>query len=142
MQRNNNLVNDKANVSVIIPVYNSGKEAFRAVRFVLQQTLLPREVILVDDCSPNREETRYWLSKIVENFSAYFNITVLYQKNNVGPGDARNAGWNIAKGKYIAFLDSDDIWHPQKIEIQYNFMEKQDWIKKGGAFLKRKMFGR
>lgn len=49
--RKKDLINDKADVSVIIPVYNSGKEAFRAVRFVLQQTLLPREVILVDDCS-------------------------------------------------------------------------------------------
>lgn len=122
--RKKDLVNDKADVSVIIPVYNSGKEAFRAVQFVLQQTLLPREVILVDDCSPNREETRYWLSQIVKKFSAYFNVIVLYQKNNAGPGEARNSGWNIAKGKYIAFLDSDDIWHPQKIEIQYNFMEK------------------
>lgn len=127
MQRNN-LVNDKANVSVIIPVYNSGKEAFRAVQSVSQQSLLPREVILVDDYSPNREETKYWLSKITETFGMYFNVNVLYQKSNSGPGEARNAGWNIAKGKYIAFLDSDDIWHPQKIEIQYNFMEQHPQI--------------
>ena len=128
MQRNNNLVNDKANVSVIIPVYNSGKEAFRAVQSVSQQSLLPREVILVDDYSPNREETKYWLSKIMETFGMYFNVNFLYQKSNSGPGEARNAGWNIAKGKYIAFLDSDDIWHPQKIEIQYNFMEQHPQI--------------
>lgn len=127
MQKND-LVDGNADVSVIIPVYNSGKEAFRAVQSVSQQTLLPKEVILVDDCSPNIEGTRYWLSRITEKFSAYFNVNILYQKNNAGPGEARNAGWDIAKGKYIAFLDSDDIWHPQKMEIQYRFMEEHPKI--------------
>ena len=114
---------DRANVSVIIPVYNSGKEAFRAVRSVAWQTQLPREVILIDDASLDKEETKHWLTEIEKTFGDSLDITVLYQEKNGGAGEARNAGWDIAKGKYIAFLDSDDIWHPRKIEIQYAFME-------------------
>ena len=113
---------EKADVSVIIPVYNSGEEAFRAVSSIAAQTLLPREVILVDDCSPEVKSTRKWLDKITNQFNNQFSIKVLYQIKNGGPGECRNAGWDIAEGKYIAFLDSDDIWHPQKLEIQYKFM--------------------
>lgn len=117
-------VNGKADVSVIIPVYNSGKDAFRAVESIARQTFLPKEVILIDDFSSEKEETQEWLQKIKKHFSDYFHVIILFQKSNLGPGEARNTGWNIATGKYIAFLDSDDVWHPQKIEIQYKFMEK------------------
>lgn len=113
---------EKADVSVIIPVYNSGEEAYRAVESIAHQTLLPLEVILIDDCSPKLDETGLWLSKIQDNFRDKFALKVLYQRENKGPGDARNAGWDIARGKYVAFLDSDDVWHPQKLDIQYGFM--------------------
>lgn len=113
---------NQASVSVIIPVYNSGEEAYRAVTSIANQTLFPLEVILVDDCSSNSEEVRVWLSKIQRDFHNKFCVEILYQTMNRGSGEARNAGWDIASGKYIAFLDSDDIWHPQKLEIQYNFM--------------------
>lgn len=113
---------EQASISVIIPVYNSGEEAYRAVTSIAKQTLLPLEVILIDDCSPNSEEVKAWLSKIQIDFHNKFCVKILYQTKNRGPGEARNAGWDIATGKYIAFLDSDDIWHPQKLEIQYNFM--------------------
>ncbi len=119
-----NPISDKiADVSVIIPVYNSGEEAYRAVSSVAAQTLLPREVFLIDDASPKKEETRAWLTKIEKDFGEVLSITVLYQRKNGGAGEARNAGWDRAKRKYIAFLDSDDIWHPKKLEIQYDFME-------------------
>ena len=112
-----------ADVSVIIPVYNSGKEAYRAVKSVAWQTLHPWEVILVDDASPQKEETRQWLTTIAKEFGEILSIIILYRENNVGAGEARNAGWDIARGKYIAFLDSDDIWHPKKLQVQYAFME-------------------
>ncbi len=119
-------VNEKsvrADVSVVIPVYNSGQEAYRAVQSVAKQTLLPREVILIDDASPKKEETKQWLREIEKDFGDVLGIIVLYQEKNGGAGEARNAGWDIAKGRYIAFLDSDDIWHPKKLEVQYAFME-------------------
>lgn len=118
-----NQISPPADVSVLIPVYNSGEVAYRAVASVARQTLRPREVILIDDASPKKEETREWLTKIETDFGDGLSIIVLYQEKNGGPGEARNAGWDIAKGKYIAFLDSDDIWHPKKLEIQYAFME-------------------
>ena len=118
-----NQISPPADVSVLIPVYNSGEVAYRAVASVARQTLRPREVILIDDASPKKEETREWLTKIEKDFGEVLPIIVLYQEKNGGPGEARNAGWDIAKGKYIAFLDSDDIWHPKKLEIQYAFME-------------------
>lgn len=118
----------RADVSVIIPVYNSGEEAYRAVRSIAHQTLLPLEVILIDDCSPKVDETRLWLSKIQDDFRDKFALKVLYQKENKGPGEARNAGWDIARGKYVAFLDSDDVWHPQKMTIQYSFMIKHPGV--------------
>ena len=113
----------RADVSVIIPVYNSGKEAYRAVMSVARQTLLPKEVIIIDDASPKKEETKRHLAKIKKDFDNILDIILLYQKKNGGAGEARNAGWDIAKGKYITFLDSDDIWHPKKLEVQYAFME-------------------
>ena len=118
----NGLPSGQASVSVIIPVYNSGEKAYRAVASIANQTLLPLEVILIDDCSPNSEEVKAWLSKIQRDFCNKFCVEVLYQTKNRGPGETRNAGWDIANGEYIAFLDSDDIWHPKKLELQYNFM--------------------
>lgn len=118
----------KADVSVIIPVYNSGEEAFRAVSSIAKQTLLPKEVILIDDCSPDQKQVKKWFSKIETTFKNEFKIIFLFQKVNGGAGEARNRGWEIASGKYVAFLDSDDIWHPKKIEIQYAFMENNPQI--------------
>lgn len=119
-----------ADVSVIIPVYNSGEEAYRAVNSVARQTLLPQEVILIDDCSPQKQETEQWMQTIKREFSSCFDVTVIQQKTNEGPGSARNAGWDKARCQYIAFLDSDDVWHPQKLECQYRYMKEhtQVWL--------------
>lgn len=113
----------KADVSVIIPVYNSAAEARRAVASVARQTLLPKEVIIVDDCSTD-VNNRYILEAIQQEYTKYLKIELIFQDTNKGAGETRNTGWEVANCEYIAFLDSDDIWHPQKLELQYNYMIK------------------
>lgn len=107
-------------VSVIIPAYCCEKTIQRAISSIWAQTLLPKEIIVVDDCS--HDQTR----ETIQNISAEFPfgwIKAIFLESNVGPATARNIGWDLATSKYIAFLDADDSWHPQKIELQYLWME-------------------
>jgi len=110
-----------ADVSVIIPCYCCSKTIGRAVDSVLKQTMLPKEIILVDDLSNDHGAT---LQKLLEIKDSNQNtlITIITLDKNDGPGTARNAGWDQALQSYIAFLDADDSWHPKKIEIQYGLM--------------------
>jgi glycosyltransferase involved in cell wall biosynthesis len=110
-----------ASVSVVIPCYRCADTIERAVKSVAEQTLKPYEVILVEDCSgDNTLETLYELQ------SEYGNnwIKIIPLDQNSGPGTARNIGWNASAQDYIAFLDSDDSWHPDKLHAQYNWMEE------------------
>ncbi len=130
-------------VSVVIPTYNCAQYITEAVESVLNQTYKDFEIIVVDDGS--RDNTK-------EVIKRYLNkIKYIYQQNS-GPSAARNRGIKEAKGEYIAFLDADDIWLPQKLELQIKFMEKEvglifsDMIlfnEKGiikNSFLKEKLF--
>lgn len=108
-----------ASVSVIIPCYRCSDTIERAVASVAAQTLQPAEVILVDDCSG--DGTLSALSKVQMQYPQGW-IKVISSQENGGAGAARNAGWDVATQHYIAFLDSDDSWHPLKLEIQYNWM--------------------
>lgn len=110
-----------APVSVVIPCYRCAGTIQRAVDSVLSQTLLPSEIILIDDCSNDEGETLAVLTKL-KTLYAEVDIKILTLKENGGPGSARNAGWADASAPYLAFLDSDDSWHPQKISVQYNWM--------------------
>ncbi|WP_436891277.1 glycosyltransferase family 2 protein [Mammaliicoccus sciuri] len=106
-------------ISVVIPYYKSYKTILKAIKSITTQTILPREIIIIDDYSNTEED-----EKILNHISKNDNIRVINLKKNVGPGSARNYGMNQAKGKYIAFLDSDDSWHKNKLEIQYKIMEE------------------
>jgi len=110
-----------ANVSVIIPCYCCAKTIGRAVDSVLKQTLLPREIILIDDFSNDDGATLAAL-KVIRDLNLQILVTIIALDKNDGPGTARNAGWDIASQPYIAFLDADDSWHPKKIQIQYEWM--------------------
>lgn len=113
------MVNSCASVSVVIPCYRCSDTIDRAVASVAGQTMQPVEVVLVDDCSG--DDTLAALYQIQTNYPQGW-IKVIPSPINTGAGTARNVGWEAATQPYIAFLDSDDSWHPQKIEIQYSWM--------------------
>jgi len=106
-------------VSVVIPCYRCAATLERAVASVAAQTETPAELILVDDCSG--DDTVAMVQTIADRYATGWIRTVLLQQN-MGAGSARNAGWAIATQTYIAFLDSDDAWHPEKISIQLSYM--------------------
>ena len=108
-----------ASVSVIIPCYRCVATIERAVSSIAAQTVLPAEVILVDDASG--DGTRHLLVEISGRYQMGW-IKLVLLEQNVGAGNARNAGWAVASQLLIAFLDSDDAWHEQKIEIQTALM--------------------
>lgn len=111
-----------ADISVIVPFYNNINTLQRAVISIYNQTLLPKEIIIVNDGSLKHESKK--LIKILKKFDKKkIKIILVILKKNFGPGTARNIGWNKSSCKYIAFLDADDSWHIKKIEIQYKFME-------------------
>ncbi len=100
-------------VSVVIPAYDAGRFVAKAVATALAQTRAVLEVLVVDDGS--RDET----AAIARAAGA----TVISQRN-AGPGAARNAGVRAARGSWIAFLDADDAWHPDKLERQWAAHER------------------
>ncbi|MBM4340561.1 MAG: glycosyltransferase family 2 protein [Deltaproteobacteria bacterium] len=102
--------------SIIIPTYNRAKYVEKAIGSVMGQMLPGDELIVVDDGS--EDET----PRILGNFGD--RITVI-QGNRRGFGKARNLGIERASNELVAFLDDDDIWFPNKLEIQRTFMERQ-----------------
>ena len=111
-----------ARVSVVIPCYCCHHTIANAVASVVGQTWLPVEIILVDDCSNDGGLTFRALEAIKQRHSAVVDFTVLSLTTNRGAGEARNAGWDLATQDYIAFLDADDSWHPEKLERQFGWM--------------------
>lgn len=108
---------DNELVSVIIPVFNAEKFISKTIESVLDQTYKEIEIVLVDDCSKDTSR------QIIENYAEnHKNIVYHLQDKNYGAAVARNTALKIAKGRYVAFLDSDDIWYPQKIEKQIDLM--------------------
>lgn len=123
----------KSSISVIIPTYNSSYTIERALNSVLKQTLQPEKIIIVNDKSTD-STLEIVLEFIKDNITEIVFQVITLEKNS-GPSKARNTGWNNAKTDYIAFLDSDDTWHPQKLEIQYNFMKNNSEIKLCGHLI-------
>ena len=98
-------------VSVIIPTYNRAHLVGRAIRSVLNQTYQDFEIIVVDDGSTDNTE------EVVKSFNDP-RIRYIRHEENKGAAAARNTGIKAAKGKFIAFQDSDDEWLPKKLEKQ------------------------
>ena len=106
-------------VSVIMPTYNCGKYIGQSVQSVIDQTVTDWEIQIVDDCSTDNtyEVLQPYLKK-------YPNIHYYRLSENGGPAVARTEAMKRANGKYVAFLDSDDLWMSEKLEKQIAFMEK------------------
>lgn len=102
-------------VSVIIPTYNREKTILRAVQSVLDQTYTNIEVLIIDDGST--DGTADIVKGVVDGRVKY----ILLPQNG-GPSNARNAGVQMAEGEWIAFQDSDDCWHRDKIEKQIEYL--------------------
>jgi len=107
-------------VSAVIPCFRCVGTIRRAVASVARQSVLPDELILVDDAS---EDGTLEILKDLQRELGERWVKIIALDRNSGPAGARNAGWDAASGKYIAFLDADDAWHPRKTEIQHAFME-------------------
>lgn len=107
-------------VSVIIPAYKAEGTIDGAIATVVAQSLPELEVIVVDDASSDRTFDR--ARDALQAAGLPYAVTRL--EVNAGPSGARNAGVALARGDYVAFLDSDDTWMPEKLRLQVEFMER------------------
>lgn len=131
----------KNKVSIITPLYNSKKYIAETIDSVLSQTYIDWEMIIVDDLSTDGG------AEIVEEYSKKDGrIKLIRLEKNGGPGASRNIAIKRAEGRYIAFLDSDDIWLRDKLEKQIKFMREMDiafsftsymWINEKGESLEK-----
>lgn len=131
-------------ISVIIPTYNRASFLIRALTSVQRQTLACDEIIIIDDGSCDNTPER------VEDVAAECRIPVryIYQKNQ-GPAAARNKGIQEARFSYLAFLDSDDHWQKNKLEIQYTALAadskmmiahtRERWLRRGKHLNQKKI---
>lgn len=103
----------KAKISVIVPAYNAGKYIGEAIKSILDQTISIHEIIVIDDGSTDNTK------EVVSNFP----VRYFYQTNK-GTAAALNAGIEQSSGEYLAFLDADDLWMPQRLNLQLQTFEE------------------
>ncbi|WP_455425035.1 glycosyltransferase family 2 protein [Dryocola sp. LX212] len=109
-------------VSVIMPTFNSELTVADSIKSVIQQTYHDWELLITDDCSIDGTQ------KILEEFSAHdLRIKIFRNEVNSGAGVSRNNSIMQARGRFIAFLDSDDMWEKEKLEEQISFMLKNSY---------------
>lgn len=107
-------------VSIVVPVYNAGAYIEETIGMVCAQTYRQWELLLVDDCSVDDSRER------IEAFCRRDErIRLIAKERNQGAALARNTGVQNSKGRYIAFLDADDVWLPGKLERELRFMEER-----------------
>lgn len=108
-------------VSIVTPSYNSSKFIGETIESIISQTYTNWELIITDDCSTDNS------CDIVEDYIKKDpRIKLIRLEKNSGAGVARNTSIDVAKGKFIAFCDSDDRWFPEKLEKQLNFMNHKN----------------
>ena len=105
-------------VSVIIPTFNRPEQVIRAIESALSQSHKPIEIIVVDDGSDES------FKKELRSLAKLRKITFIEFEHTGNPGLLRKVGVEKANGHWVAFLDDDDFWHPQKLEAQLRVAEK------------------
>ena len=108
-------------VSIIMPSWNTGRFIAESIESVLHQTYQNWELLIVDDCSTDDTDV------VVESFKDS-RIRYLKNEKNSGAALTRNRAIREARGEWIAFLDSDDLWQPEKLEKQVAFMKEHDYV--------------
>ena len=114
----------KEMVSIIVPVYRAQAYIAETIAMVRKQTYHNWELILVDDASPD-DSAKLIQSMIDEKSTETERIRLIRKEKNEGAAKARNTGIALAQGRYIAFLDADDIWFPDKLEKELAFMKQK-----------------
>lgn len=106
-------------VSIVVPVYNAGNYIEKTIQMVQAQTYSDWELLLVDDCSKDDS---------VEKIKPFLSdkIHLIRKEQNEGAAEARNTGIDHMKGRYLAFLDADDVWREEKLEKELAFMKEKD----------------
>lgn len=112
-------MNSRAALTVVVPCFRCTGTIERALASISSQTLVPAEVILVDDCSGDATLEKLW--ELQRRYGAGW-VRVIALRDNGGPARARNTGWNEASHPYVAFLDADDSWLPEKVAMQFTWM--------------------
>ena len=109
-------------VSIVMPTYNAVLYIKDAIDSVRNQTYSEWELLIVDDCSTDNTE------EVVKTYLRDSRIHYLKNSENRGAAVSRNKALKAAKGKWVAFLDSDDIWMPDKLEKQIRFMKENGYL--------------
>lgn len=106
-------------VSIIMPSYNTGKYIAETINSVLEQTYKNWELLIVDDDSKDNTD------EVIKPYLSDKRVRLIKNSKNRGAAISRNRALKEAKGKWIAFLDSDDLWSPEKLENQISFMQEK-----------------
>ncbi|PVX50753.1 glycosyltransferase involved in cell wall biosynthesis [Balneicella halophila] len=128
---------ENSKVSIITPSYNSEMYISETIEAIINQTYRNWELLITDDCSSDNTK------EIVRNYQENDSRIKFFQlKKNLGAGIARNNSIEKARGRYIAFCDSDDVWKPDKLTKQIEFMERNALAFTYGAYQKMNKEGK
>ena len=106
--------------SIIIPYFKKKRFFKKTIQSIFNQTYQKFEVLIVYDDEDKKD--LIFIKKLIKNDKRF---KLIINKRNLGAGESRNIGIKMSKGKYICFIDADDIWKKNKLEIQINFMQKK-----------------